>query len=252
MVKEGKYIYCIVETNGQESFGNIGIGGRGDEVYAICFKDLGAVVSDSPIIKYTVSRENTLAHEKVIEKVMEEFTVLPVRFGTIAEGEEKIKHILENEYDRFEELLTMLEDKKELGIKALYKEELIYKCILEKYEDIRALKEKVASLPPEKTHYQRTEIGRMVENALQKEKEIDKEHILNTLSSLSVEFKTTTAYGDRMVLNAAFLVEKKKEKEFDRRVNELAEHYGEKMLFKYIGIIPPFNFVNLVIETGGY
>ncbi len=69
----------------------MGIGGRGDELYSICFNDIAAVVSNSPIIRYKVSRENTLAHEKAIEEVMKEYTVLPVRFATITEDEEKVK-----------------------------------------------------------------------------------------------------------------------------------------------------------------
>jgi len=52
-----------------------------------------------------------------------------------------------------------------------------------------------------------------------------------------------------MVINAAFLVEKDKEAEFDQRVNGLGAKYSSNIKFKYIGKVPPFNFVNLVIET---
>ncbi|MEW6216024.1 MAG: GvpL/GvpF family gas vesicle protein, partial [Nitrospirota bacterium] len=78
-----------------------------------------------------------------------------------------------------------MEGKKELGLKAIFREDVIYKDILEKYEDIKVLKEKIAALPPEKTYYQRIEIGEMVEAALQKEKEIYKGDILDTLSPLA-------------------------------------------------------------------
>jgi len=89
MEKEGIYIYCIIGTEAAKAFGLIGIGGRGDKVYTICFKDIAAVVSNSPIIKYTVSRKNMLAHERAIEEAMNEHTVLPVRFATIAEKRRK-------------------------------------------------------------------------------------------------------------------------------------------------------------------
>lgn len=147
MTKEGKYIYCIIKANKPNTFGPSGIGGRGDELYPVCFNGLAAIVSNSPIIDYSVSRENTLAHEKAIEEVMEEHGVLPVRFGTIAEDEKKVKRILEKEHDSFKDLLDKIKGKKELGLKAIFKEDDIYKCILEKYEDIRRLKEKIAALP---------------------------------------------------------------------------------------------------------
>ena len=96
---EGKYIYCIIESGQGRSFGPLGIGGRGDEVYTISSGDIAAVVSDSPMKKYPVSRENTLAHERAIEKAMEEHVVLPVRFSTITEDEEEIKRLIANGAD---------------------------------------------------------------------------------------------------------------------------------------------------------
>jgi len=250
--KEGKYIYCIIESNQPRSFGPLGIGGRGDELYTVCFDDMAAVISSAPIEKYRVSRENTLAHEKAIEQVMAEYTVLPVRFATIAEDEEEVKRILEAEQERFRDLLYQMKDKTELGFKAIFKEDVVYKDILEKYEDIRGLKEKITGLPPEKTYHQHMKIGEMVEAALQQEKQIIEEDILNTLSPLAVEVKTNDPYGELMIINAAFLAEKEKEAEFDHRVQELADKYGEKVNFKYVGPLPPFNFVNLVIMTGKY
>jgi hypothetical protein len=241
-----------MESNRPRSFSSAGIGDRGDELHTICFQDIAALVSNSPIIKYSVSRENTLAHERAIEEAMKEHTVLPVRFATIAEDGEKVKKILEKEYDKFIALLKDMKGKKELGLKAIFKEDVIYKDILEKYEDIKKLKEKVAALPSEKTYYQRMEIGKMVEAALQKEKEIYKKDILNTLSPLAVEVKTDNTYGERMIINAAFLVEEHKEAEFDQKIQELGEKIGDKIKFKYVGTVPPFNFVNLVIKTSEY
>ena len=252
MEKEGKYIYCIIELNHYQSFGPLGIGERGDELYTVWFKDIAAVVSNSPIKRYSISRENTLAHEKAIEEVMKKHTVLPVRFATIAEDEEKVKKILEKEHDKFKDLLDKMKDKKELGLKAMFKEDVIYKDILEKYENIRVLKEKLAALPPEKTYFQRAKIGEMVEAALEKEKEIYREDILETLSPLALEVKTNNTYGERMIVNAAFLVERHKEAEFDQRVQELDATYGDKMKFKYVGTLPPFNFINLTINVGEY
>ncbi|MDP2278940.1 MAG: GvpL/GvpF family gas vesicle protein [Nitrospirota bacterium] len=252
MEKEGKYIYCITGSNQFQSFGPLGIGGRGDDVYTICFNDIAAVVSNSPVKKYPVSRENLIPHEKAVEEVMRYYTVLPVRFCTIAEDEAKVKRILEIEHDRFVDSLRNMEGKKELGLKAIFKEDVIYKDILEKYKDIKVLKEKIAALPSEKTYLQRAKIGEMVEAALEKEKAECKEDILNILSPLAVEVKTNNTYGELMIISAAFLVQKDKEPEFDQKVDELNTKFGARMKFKYVGTLPPFNFVNLVIETGKY
>lgn len=249
-IKEGKYIYCIIASNKAQSFGPLGIGGRGDELHTIFYNDISAVVSNSPIISYSVSRENMLAHEKAIEEIMKKYTVLPVRFCTIAQDEDKVKKILEIEHDKFTELLKDLEGKKELGLKAIFKEEIIYKEILEKYEDIRSLKKALSSEPPAKTYYLRVEVGRKVEAALQEEKETCKKEILNALSPLAQDTKVNNTYGELMIISAAFLVENSREAEFDQNVQALADKSGDKIKFKYTGMLPPFNFVNLVIDTG--
>jgi len=70
-MEEGKYIYCIIQNGKYIDFGPIGIGGRGDTVYTISYNDISTVVSNSPIKKYSTSRENFIAHEKAIEKVMD-------------------------------------------------------------------------------------------------------------------------------------------------------------------------------------
>ena len=248
----GKYIYCIIGSGRPRSFGPFGIGGKGEELTTICFDGIAAVVSNSPIMKYALSRENMIAHEKAIEEVMKEYHVLPVRFSTIAEDEEKIAKILEKEHDRFAELLKTMAGKMELSVIAIFKEDVIYKDIAEKYQDIRAFKERIAGLPPEKTRGPLMEIGRTVEAALHQEREIHKKEILDTLTALSCDVKVNDNYGELMILKAAFLVERCREEEFDRKVNELAEKYVGKIRFKYVGTLPPFNFVNLVIETGNY
>ena len=251
-MKEGKYIYCIIASKEARSFGALGIGDRGDELYTILYDDIAAVVSNSPIISYSISRDNMFAYEKAIEEIMKKYTVLPVRFNTIAEDEDKVKKILEIEHDRFAELLKDLEGKKELGLKAIFKEDVIYKEIAENYEDIKKLKKALLSEPPAKTYYLRVEVGRKVEAALEKERDIYKEEILNTLSPLSQDTKVNAPYGELMIISAAFLVENNREAEFDQNVQALADKYGDKIKFKYVGTLPPFNFVNLVIETGRY
>jgi hypothetical protein len=249
MVNKGKYIYCIVEAKAEvEYFGPFGIGGRGDEVYTISLDGIAAVVSDAPITKYSVARENLISHEFVIEEVMKSRTVLPVRFATIAESEDKVRRILEKEHPTFIQLLKYMENKKELGLKAVFKD-IIYRDILANYDEIRIQKEKIEKGRPRE--FALIEIGRKVEVALEQEKEKCKQDILADLTPLALEVKISNTYGERMVINGAFLVDEAMEPLFDLKVRELGERYGERINFKYVGT-PPFNFVDIEIDTRGY
>ena len=248
--KEGKYIYGIIRHHGAIDFGPIGIGKRGDMVYGINYKNICAVVSNSPVIQYEAKRANLMAHELVLEKVMEQFSVLPGRFSTVADtdGDAGIQKFLERDYDLLSKKLDSIEGKKELGLKVMAIEEVIFDHILNKYPDIRNMKEKLIHLPADKTYYQRVKIGEQVEAALQKEKESFKKQILDQLTPLAERIQINDNFGDRMILNAAFLILKEKEPEFDEAVNKLDEQLGNILNFKYVGTLPPYNFVNMTIN----
>jgi len=54
--------------------------------------------------------------------------------------------------------------------------------------------------------------------------------------------------GDKMILNAAFLLQREREAEFDDAVNRIARKFGERLNFKYTGPWPPYNFVNIRLK----
>ncbi len=142
MVEEGKYIYCIIETKMDRNFGPIGIGDRHAEVMTIGFKDLSMVVSNHPLSKLVVNRENMIAHERNIEVVMKEFeSVLPVRFGTIAASADEIINLLDRRYWEFKNCLRDMEHKVELGVKGIWKKMPdIYHEIIQSNDEIREAK----------------------------------------------------------------------------------------------------------------
>ena len=251
--KEGKYIYGIIRHSGPLDFGPIGMGNRADLVYGVGFNGITAIVSNSPVIVYEARRVNMIAHEKVLEEVMKQFTVLPVRFSTISEYDDDsgILKILEKDYKKFDDLLTRMDGKKELGLKIFAHESAIYENIIEKYDEIRILRGKLMNLPADKTHYQRMKIGEMVAGALKKETSDYKNTILDLLRPLTDDVKINDNYGDMMILNAAFLIKTSMEPDFDKAVMDLDAKLGGFMTFKYVGTLPPYNFVNLVINTKG-
>lgn len=243
--ENGLYLYCIIRSSENVSFGNIGIGGRGDEVKTLRYNDIHAVVSLVPLVKYETSRENMMAHELVIERVMRDYAVLPLRFATVMNDESDVKQLLKVKYDRLIEELEKIKGKVELGIKAIAKKEVVFEEILLENNDIRTLKEKIQNLPDEKTYFDRIAIGQMVENALKEEKKKYRKIILETLEPVALEMKENKNFGDRMIVNASFFVDKERESQFDDCVNELGKKYGDKIIFKYVGGIPPYSFVNL-------
>lgn len=251
MLPEGKYIYCIIGTKEESNFGPTGVGDRNDEVTTINFKDIGMVVSSHPVIRLPVNRENTLAHERVVEEVMKEFTVLPVRFCTIASGVEEILNILERRYDEFKDLLNHVDNKVELSVKCLWKNiTAIYNEITEENMEIKGLKEKIHLNKGICDMQTKMSIGKLVEDYLKRKKEEDAEKIAAVLKKMAWYYKLNKTIGDAMFVNSAFLVDRRREAEFDKQIDELSEEYKDRTKFLYAGPFPPYNFANITIHTG--
>ena len=249
MEKEGYYIYCIIATSQERNFGPIGIGDRGNEVLTIGYDDLCMVVSNHPMTRFVVNRENMMAHQKVLEKVMTEFdSVLPVRFGTIASSADETRNLLDRRCKEFKNALRDMDHKIELGVKGLWLDmNTIFKEITEEKKDIQRLKKKIEKEAKSKNVEAKMEVGKMVEAALQKKKEKESERIVDALRRTAFEHKLNRTTGDEMFMNAAFLVDKGREKEFDNIMDDLSEEFKDRIKFVYAGPLPLFNFVNIVI-----
>ncbi len=247
MMDEGKYLYCVIQETGDRNFGPIGIGERENEVYTIGNRDLACVVSSTPMAKYVINRKNLTAHEKVIEEVMKGYTVLPVRFCTIATSAEEVRNLLNKRYQEFKNLLRSVDNKVELGLKVYWKNmDTVFKEIAAGSKRIQKLKSKGKSLTSKKT----SEVGKEVKRILDKKRDEISEEITDKLKPLCTDIRMNNLVGDKMVFNAAFLVDQMREMEFDDHIENLSENDGAHLKVKYVGPTPPFNFIELDIPWG--
>jgi len=245
----GKYMYCIIRSAEPQEFTNRGIGERGEIVHTVHFMNLAAIVSDSPIIEYENSRRNMMAHTLVLEEVMQKFTILPVRFGTVAPSIERIQErVLKRRFGEFNGLLNEMEGRVEMGVKAFWYEGIIFPEIVAENAAIRRLRDSLMGRSAEETYYDRIRLGELVEAAMQEKRDDDAEKILAPLRTLAYQTKANKVIMDRMVLNAAFLVDRVHEAEFDKAVQQLDAEMGKRLMFKYVGPVPPYNFVNIVVS----
>jgi hypothetical protein len=210
---------------------------------------LAAVVSESPVVEYDSSRRNMMAHTVVLEEVMREFTVLPVRFGTVAPRSEAVEEqVLKRRYGELNGLIEEMEGRVELGLKAIWYEEAIFRDVVEENQAIRRLRDSLTGRTAEETYYDRIRLGEMVEAGMDKKRDEEAERILERLRPLVYKTRANKVITDRMVLNAAFLVDKDHEAEFDQVVQQLDAELGKRLMFKYVGPVPPYNFVNVVVH----
>jgi len=242
----GKYVYCVIEAPDPLRFGPIGIGANPTDVYTVHYKNLAAVVSDAPLEVLDSTREHVLAHERVNETVMREHTVIPMSFGTIFKTREDIVELLRSAAEAFGDVLNKMQNKLEFGLKVLWDRDQVIRDVEAEDEDISRLKKEISGQKGP-TYFARMQYGRLVDSALQTRSERYVSAILDQLRDVSVASRINKPIGDKMIMNAAFLISRDQESAFDGKVKAIAGRL-DKLTFKYTGPWPPYNFVNIRLK----
>lgn len=248
--KIGQYMYCLVQSDVNLTFDAVGISGPENKIYTVCHDGLAAIVSDSPIIEYEVSRENLLAQQKVNELVMKDYVILPFKFCTIAERVEDIpKKVLVPRRKQFLDKFEYMANKSEYGVRVIWKDmNAIFNELIEERNDLRRMRDRLAALPPGRGRDKKIELGEKVKLALEEKNAAVEDELFHAFKPLAVEAKKNKLYGDRMVLNGVFLIQSDMQAAFDESVTKMSEQYANRMQFKYVGPTQPSNFVEIVVH----
>lgn len=250
----GAYLYCVTYA---KPFGGNGGSGAGLQTQGIAGRpvrvvrqgDLAAVVSDSPLEEYDITRDNVTAHEQVIEEVMRRTDVLPVSFGTVAGSDREVRErLLQSESDELHRQLEYVKNRVELGVRALWEQDRLFAEIVAGDERIQALRDQIVGTTPEQTYDIRIQLGELTNAAIERTREQDAAAILDALSPLAMDTRTNEVITDMMVLNAAFLVDKANVQAFASKVNTLNQSYGGRMSLQYAGPLPPYSFVSVAVH----
>jgi Gas vesicle synthesis protein GvpL/GvpF/DnaJ domain len=251
------YIYGIIKTSDPQEFGEIGIGnGTVSAVRTIGFKDLAAVVSNSPLMTFD-SKEKVMKdlaiHQAVIEKVMKEFTIIPVKFGTMVKTEDEAVQFLEKGYVLLNNELARIEGKIELDVVAWWELQKILDAISHHNSQIQEKRQELAGKGEKVSTEEKVSLGQSIEQALNEEKARCHQLILQTLKQEAEDVCPHDLANDEMIYNAAFLLEKTKEASFYTAVDTLDaklaqdERLEKTVNFRVVGPLPPYSFATILV-----
>ncbi|MDI6688737.1 MAG: GvpL/GvpF family gas vesicle protein [Desulfobacterales bacterium] len=254
MTQDGKYIYGFTNRDEWETFGPIGI--EQEDVYFFPYKNIAAVVSNScnsPLIEFdSLPREallsNLAIYQIVIEMVMKSHHIIPMKFGTIIQGEEDLKKILKKGYGRINTNLKKMENKIELDVVALWSNlEPVLKEIAEK-EEIKRLKEEALTKSAEKVFEIKINLGKTVKALLDKKREELAFQLLSVLKKEAEDHRRHDIMDDTMIMNMAFLINKDRGEIFEARIDQLDKQYNGSVNFRILGPLPPYSFTTLEMK----
>lgn len=247
MAAAGKYIYCFVKEKEEVSVCSSTFANVISPVYTLPFKDISAVVSNTNIFEFDPSRKNVLNHQRVISKVMENYSIIPVAFGTVGNNKKDIEAMISNNYDQILEKLDYFKDKSELGLRVTWKNSYFNEDI--ESDEIKELKKKVSGKDEEEVLLEKIKLGKLVQEATENKKEEYIEAIYKPLSDISLESKRKEEVPIKTIINSYFLVDNSESDRFDKMVDQVAQPYLNKLNFSYTGPWPAYNFVDLRLKA---
>ena len=278
MNKVGKYIYGVINSNTEEVFVPGSIGALEDSyrltgptevvkdstifsrTYTISFRDISAVVSDAEIVDYTRMPKDALArmllkHQEVIEKIMAESAtggIIPMKLGTFADNDNEVREILTKGYRTIKDIFGRAKNCIEIDVVATLNDFNSFLQEVSQEDEIKQLKQSLLSKKEVVTVDDQMKVGVLVKKYLDKKREEYANQIQSALNEIAQNFKAHDLMDDKMVLNAAFLMDQTERKDFEQKVAQLNNKFEEKLNFRCVGPLPPYSFYTLGVKKAQF
>ena len=245
------YVYGVISQNTAGALAVPDGGLKGAPVSAVPCVDVAAVVSPLGSERVRSSRADLSAHQRVVEFVAAQATILPLQFGVVMPTTRAvIDDFLEPNHEELSLLLDELGDKAELRLKATYVGDVALRDAVDGNRSIRRLQERIRSRGEAASYHDRIQLGELVAAGLERVKADEAEEIMDRLGRHAVSTLVLPSRRDDVAVHAAFLVEGIRRQRFDDAVDALAKSLSHRLSFELVGPLAPWDFVDQELATG--
>lgn len=239
------YLYGIIPLKNGEIKGCEGIGEPGLGVFAVPVEGVSFLVSYLPKNFKEVEIDDAVKHVKVLEQLMDDYPVIPVKFGTVVKSFDHLKPMMRKNRSQIKSELKRLTHKYEVGIKAYWKKDFIQEQLKRVFEDLPVLQAQVETNPEAAV-----ELGKRAEELIN----TYRDNLLKLHRHLA-QFTTDDFLGEpmsvEMVYNGSFLVDSEQDSALKQHLEAYADKNVEKYEFHFTTHLPPYNFVEIELNLGG-
>jgi hypothetical protein len=255
MPTDGKYLYGFIHTDQRQSFGPIGI--EGVHVSAVPYRDIAAVISNLPHMEFDALPKETLlryltVYQSVLETALKVQQIIPVKFGTVLEGDASLQVALEQGHNRVLAGLREMEHKIELDIAALWPVLDPVLAEIGEVEEIKALKKNASGMSEDDRFDLRVKVGKRIKTLLDQRREQLKDEIMHAILPYAEAHRVHGLMDDSMLLNVAILIQREQASSLEADIARLDRCYDNRINFRIIGPLPPYSFQTLEIREMDY
>ncbi len=254
------YVYAIIKINNEKSnvFRNFEKIEKfrsmvADEIYTINHQDIACVVSRLPFKDYTSIFKETLLkelvnHQKVIEEIMSNHTVIPVKFGTFIDNDDNVRLSLSKGYRIINDIFNKMSDMIEMNVIVKWNNFNSVLTEIGHEKDILDAKQNLINKAENVTIEDKIKLGIMVQDFVNKRIKEYTLRIETSLDEIVESSKSQIPEDDKTIGNFAFLINKNKFEDFNKKIEELNCEFNEQLNFKIIGPLPTYNFYAFEIK----
>lgn len=206
---------------------------------------LAAIVSDVDT-EERIRRDDLLAHAHVLEAVVEDSTVLPMRFGVILDSDDDLaEQVLQSGEARLLSLLDEFDGLQQLSVKAVHDEEEVLRVLLAQNAHVRAFRDSMTA--EGETYQAKLELGRLVADGIEDLERMDAAYLIDALAPLARDMKIDDQAKRRHVLDAALLVSRADRPQVDAAIASFGGGLPPRLRLRYVGPQPPYAFIETAL-----
>ena len=243
----GTYVYAIVNGEQPVEYGPIGL--DGSAVYRLAADGLFALVSQISRSRVRPERRNVAAHNAVLRRAIDggEPAILPMAFGLIAENDQAVRILLQNNRRALHEQLDRVAGKVEMGLRVLWDVPNLFEYFVNRRPELLKARDAIGDIRQAR-HSDMLTLGQMFERSLNEEREHHFHAVEQVLLRNGLQVKQNPPRSERDVLNLACLVPRALKDDFDRIVDEAAASFDNHYTFDISGPWAPHNFITLSLN----
>jgi hypothetical protein len=250
--KTGTYVYGMVPADVELNSGVHGVGDPPGEIRLVRSGDLAALVSEVDITRPLGTPEDLQAHEEILDSVVTEAPVLPLRFGAVLTSEDAVaKELLEANHDEFTAALRQLEGCAEYVVRGRYAERVILDEVLSGNSAAAQLRDQIRGRDPNATRGPRIQLGELVNKAITAKREADTRLLLSAMTDHCVASVVRAATSELDAVYVAFLVEAGQLGEVEDVLTDLGDRWQERVQLNVTGPMAPYDFAGSLAGAGG-
>lgn len=201
--------------------------------------------------------ENQLwAHERVLEGVMKEQTVVPLKWGTLFRTQESAQRVLVDQYSAIRGLINRLKGRQEWTVRVYLHRERLNEIAKAQDPQIQRLLTQVSKLPEGTAYLMSERIKLLTQEAGQRMLEAALQEFLSQLTK-NVEDSavsdpvggTSNSEGQELVFQRVFLVAGEKLQGFSDAISGAAKKWRQQGFeIHQVGPFPPYYFSHLELK----